>query len=334
MASERFSLVYNVPSKCIVLHVKLTDSSLKCLENYRNDYFKKNSLGQIKIKLESNQGIIQVPTTENNSRNFSFNLSSLPHNDATTECFLQSDKKKCFQNVGIIKQKIIVRASEDVYQSTLEKISHSNLVKCSKEIMLKGGSPNTSNSVNNKLFKLMESKKNRPLNDVIKKPPLSSSSSLSNIPERRSASRQPYICTRSPVKHEPPEKSAKVSEEAVEVQTVSEVKQDSSQAKPSISSGKISTQQEYLLAREEFERKYKVLSALNVSIENRLKYFNSLVKKFKETRQKELLQPIHNEHAFLSNNDDYSREKEKFNSLHATLSALKKNIQDFKPHSI
>ena len=41
MTTETFSLLDDVPSNCIVLHVKLTDSSLKCLENYRIEHFKK-----------------------------------------------------------------------------------------------------------------------------------------------------------------------------------------------------------------------------------------------------------------------------------------------------
>ncbi|XP_067872079.1 RNA polymerase II elongation factor ELL [Heterodontus francisci] len=115
-------------SNVSVLHVKLTDSALRALEAYQN--CKGNLSCQPGIRFEGNQGRITIPRPDrpNEVRTFTFYLCNVGRDNpqCSFDCIQQYQSR--FGSVqldclGGIQDKITVRATDDSYQMTRERMT-------------------------------------------------------------------------------------------------------------------------------------------------------------------------------------------------------------------
>ncbi|XP_052443509.1 RNA polymerase II elongation factor ELL2 [Carassius gibelio] len=111
-----------------VLHVKLTESAFKALENYQN--CKKAPSSQATIRFQGLQGRIKIPTTDapNGCHNFDFYLSNYGKDNpqGSFECihqYISGSGVPHLSSLGTIQDKITVCATNDSYQVTKERVA-------------------------------------------------------------------------------------------------------------------------------------------------------------------------------------------------------------------
>uniref|UniRef100_A0A9J8CTE9 Elongation factor for RNA polymerase II 2 n=1 Tax=Cyprinus carpio carpio TaxID=630221 RepID=A0A9J8CTE9_CYPCA len=111
-----------------VLHVKLTETAFKALENYPN--CKKAPSSQATIRFQGLQGRIKIPTTDapNGCHNFDFYLSNYGKDNpqGSFECihqYISSSGVPHLSSLGTIQDKITVCATNDSYQVTKERVT-------------------------------------------------------------------------------------------------------------------------------------------------------------------------------------------------------------------
>lgn len=121
-----------------VYHVKLTDSSLKAIEDSLR-YLSNSS----KPTICFTSGVITVPDGKQNSvKTFQFALSTVSNDpNGRTECIKESVSRRpndrTMLQLGCIENKITVLANDDVYQTTREKLTlveEESKKSCAKEI--------------------------------------------------------------------------------------------------------------------------------------------------------------------------------------------------------
>ncbi|XP_051536346.1 RNA polymerase II elongation factor ELL2-like isoform X2 [Myxocyprinus asiaticus] len=140
--SEKFS----------VLHVKLTESAFKALENYQN--CKNAPSSQASIHFQGLQGRIKIPKTDasDGSHNFDFYLSNFGKDNpqGSFECIHQYTSSSGVPNLsslGTIQDKLTVCATNDSYQMTKERMTQAeedtrkNSTKFLKPIRVQGRKP-------------------------------------------------------------------------------------------------------------------------------------------------------------------------------------------------
>uniref|UniRef100_A0A673IK79 RNA polymerase II elongation factor ELL2-like n=2 Tax=Sinocyclocheilus TaxID=75365 RepID=A0A673IK79_9TELE len=106
-----------------VLHVKLTETAFKALENYQN--CKNAPSSQATIRFQGLQGRIKIPTIDasNGCHNFDFYLSNYGKDNpqGSFECihqYISSSGVPHLSSLGTIQDKITVCATNDSYQVT------------------------------------------------------------------------------------------------------------------------------------------------------------------------------------------------------------------------
>nr|XP_033771385.1 RNA polymerase II elongation factor ELL2 isoform X3 [Geotrypetes seraphini] len=111
-----------------VLHVKLTETALRALENYQNT--KKTAPSRPSIQFQGLQGRIKIPKTESPSEmyNFNFYLSNVGRDNpqGSFDCIQQtvsSSGDSQLNCLGFIQDKITVCATNDSYQMTRERMT-------------------------------------------------------------------------------------------------------------------------------------------------------------------------------------------------------------------
>ncbi|XP_051960495.1 RNA polymerase II elongation factor ELL2 [Xyrauchen texanus] len=111
--------------KISVLHVKLTESTFKALENYQN--CKNAPSSQTTIRFQGLQGHIKIPRADG-SHNFDFYLSNFGKDNpqGSFECIHQytsSYSVPHLSSLGTIQDKITVCATNNSYQVTKERVT-------------------------------------------------------------------------------------------------------------------------------------------------------------------------------------------------------------------
>ncbi|XP_029428852.1 RNA polymerase II elongation factor ELL2 [Rhinatrema bivittatum] len=111
-----------------VLHVKLTETALRALENYQNT--KKATPSRPSIQFQGLQGRIKIPKTDcpNEVHNFNFYLSNVGKDNpqGSFDCIQQtvsSSGDSQLGCLGFIQDKITVCATNDSYQMTRERMT-------------------------------------------------------------------------------------------------------------------------------------------------------------------------------------------------------------------
>ncbi|CAM4666148.1 hypothetical protein PO909_007834 [Leuciscus waleckii] len=111
-----------------VLHVKLTESAFKALENYQN--CKNAPPPQATIRFQGLHGRIKIPTTDasDGSQNFDFYLSNFGKDNpqGSFECihqYISSSGVPNLSSLGTIQDKMTVCATNDSYQVTKERVT-------------------------------------------------------------------------------------------------------------------------------------------------------------------------------------------------------------------
>uniref|UniRef100_A0A673IF39 RNA polymerase II elongation factor ELL2-like n=1 Tax=Sinocyclocheilus rhinocerous TaxID=307959 RepID=A0A673IF39_9TELE len=111
-----------------VLHVKLTETAFKALENYQN--CKNAPSSQATIRFQGLQGRIKIPTIDasNGCHNFDFYLSNYGKDNpqGSFECihqYISSSGVPHLSSLGTIQDKITVCATNDSYQVTKERVT-------------------------------------------------------------------------------------------------------------------------------------------------------------------------------------------------------------------
>ncbi|XP_030623105.1 RNA polymerase II elongation factor ELL2 [Chanos chanos] len=112
-----------------VLHVKLTETAIRALENYQNCKNNVPSL-QPKIQFQGLQGRINIPRTDSHdgSHNFDFYLSNVGKDNpqGSFECihqYISSSGVPHLASLGTVQDKITVCATSDSYQVTRERMT-------------------------------------------------------------------------------------------------------------------------------------------------------------------------------------------------------------------
>lgn len=111
-----------------VLHVKLTESAFKALENYQN--CKNAPSSQASIRFQGLQGRIKIPKSDG-FHNFDFYLSNFGKDNpqGSFECIHQypsSSGVPHLSSLGTIQDKITVCATNDSYQVTKERMAQAD----------------------------------------------------------------------------------------------------------------------------------------------------------------------------------------------------------------
>ncbi|KAK2152908.1 hypothetical protein LSH36_315g05048 [Paralvinella palmiformis] len=111
-----------------VLHVKLTDSALKALQEYQR--IKDATTDQkASIQFQGSNGVIKVPVSKKSDsadglRTFTFSLSTIPTDpNGSFECFKQSARANELNLMGVLQQKVSIRATDDSYHMTRERMT-------------------------------------------------------------------------------------------------------------------------------------------------------------------------------------------------------------------
>lgn len=159
-----------------VLHVKLTETAVRALENYQNT---KNSVpARPSIKFQGLQGCIKIPKSEspNEMHNFNFYLSNVGKDNpqGSFDCIQQttsssgSSKMNC---LGFIQDKITVCATNDSYQLTRDRMTQAEEETRSRSTkVIKPGGPYVGKRVhirkpaNSNLDTAPERKRSTPIN--------------------------------------------------------------------------------------------------------------------------------------------------------------------------
>ncbi|XP_029658272.1 RNA polymerase II elongation factor ELL2 [Octopus sinensis] len=120
-----------------IIHLKLTDSALKTLEEYARN---KDVHRKANIKFQNNSGSIQIPSLRGENRTFQFSLSSIQGDlNGSFDCLEQSTSRfgSHVTSLGCMTQRIVVQASDDVYKTTKERMTlaeEESKKVCTKEI--------------------------------------------------------------------------------------------------------------------------------------------------------------------------------------------------------
>ncbi|XP_040277487.1 RNA polymerase II elongation factor ELL2 [Bufo bufo] len=159
-----------------VLHVKLTETAFRALENYQNT---KNSIAvRPSIKFQGLQGCIKIPKSDclNEMHNFNFYLSNVGKDNpqGSFDCIQQTvsstgvSKLNC---LGFIQDKITVCATNDSYQLTRDRMTQAEEETRSRSTkVIKPGGPFVGKRVqirkpaNNILDAAPERKRSTPIN--------------------------------------------------------------------------------------------------------------------------------------------------------------------------
>ncbi|KAL6469851.1 hypothetical protein MHYP_G00209700 [Metynnis hypsauchen] len=111
-----------------VLHVKLTETAIRALENYQN--CKNVPSSRPTIHFQGLQGCIKIPKTDvsDGSHTFDFYLSNVGKDNpqGSFECikqYVSSSGASNLSSLGTIQDKITVRATNDSYQMTKERMT-------------------------------------------------------------------------------------------------------------------------------------------------------------------------------------------------------------------
>lgn len=145
MEGQRYGLSSNTEGDKTIIHLKLTDSALKTLEEYAKQKDEQRK-ATIRFPQGSSGGSIQIPTRkgENNTRTFQFTLSSIQGDpNGSFDCLEQTNSRYRSQvnALGCMMQKIVVHANDDVYKTTKERMTlaeEENKKVCTKEIKPSG----------------------------------------------------------------------------------------------------------------------------------------------------------------------------------------------------
>ncbi|KAK6494910.1 RNA polymerase II elongation factor ELL2-like [Huso huso] len=116
------------PGKISVLHVKLTETTFRALENYQS--CKNAPSSQPSIQFKGLQGHIKIPRTDapNELRNFDFYLSNVGKDNpqGSFDCiqqYVSSSGVPQLDTLGVVQDKITICATNDSYQITRERMT-------------------------------------------------------------------------------------------------------------------------------------------------------------------------------------------------------------------
>ncbi|XP_031564526.1 RNA polymerase II elongation factor ELL2-like [Actinia tenebrosa] len=110
----------------VIVQVKLTDSCLRALQDFKNA--KGPSKNTPLIKFSGQNGTITIPSTEkdpeSNRRQFTFSCSTLQSTNSQSclDCIQQPGRSKAVMSLGSITHKINVNATDDSYKMTQDKM--------------------------------------------------------------------------------------------------------------------------------------------------------------------------------------------------------------------
>lgn len=146
-----------------VVHVKLTDTFLKVIE----DFVKKKAVPGLKptIQFKGNHGTIRIPDVSGVLRTFQFSLSATQGDpNGSFDCVQQLDTRSGhqLQFAGSMTNKINIHATNEVFKTTKERVTQAEL---------------DSKKVSTKVIKQSGPHISRKKTTVIKNPPPSSSTS-------------------------------------------------------------------------------------------------------------------------------------------------------------
>ncbi|CAH1796855.1 unnamed protein product [Owenia fusiformis] len=127
-----------------VLHVKLTDSALKAIDEYNK--IKNRISRRPSIKFVGSDGVIKVPIGKSSQdpegvRNFQFAMANLTVDGKGSFDAIQQSRYNDLKLLGSMTQKITVKANDDIYTTTKQRMT---MVKeeadkqCAKEIKMSG----------------------------------------------------------------------------------------------------------------------------------------------------------------------------------------------------
>ncbi|GAB1610530.1 RNA polymerase II elongation factor ELL2-like [Argonauta hians] len=139
--SQRYGLSSRNEGDKTIIHLKLTDSALKALEEYARN---KDVHRKASIKFQTNSGSIQIPSLRGENRTFQFSLSSIQGDlNGSFDCLEQTSSRfgSHVNSLGCMTQRIVVQASDDVYKTTKERMTlaeEESKKVCTKEIKPSG----------------------------------------------------------------------------------------------------------------------------------------------------------------------------------------------------
>ncbi|XP_050401751.1 RNA polymerase II elongation factor ELL [Patella vulgata] len=160
-----------------VIHVKLTDSALRAIEEFSK--IKVGTNRRPSIQFNGKKGVLQFPSrsTSEDPRpvsSFQFFISEVPKDpNGSFDCIEQSNYKnkgKLERLPGSMQYRMGIRATEDVYKTTRERMTiaeEESKKNCAKEIKVSGRHiskkvkkvlPNTSSSISSNVVKPQPSK--------------------------------------------------------------------------------------------------------------------------------------------------------------------------------
>lgn len=137
-AGQSYSLSSHTNDRISVVFVKLTDSSLRSIDDY---LLAKNAKRMPTISFSGTIGAISIPQKDSETaRTFDFTIHK-PSSEEIHQCVFQTKNK--LTSLGLFTKKLQIQGNDDIYQSTIKKMSQvdeENKKQRAKEIKTNGSS--------------------------------------------------------------------------------------------------------------------------------------------------------------------------------------------------
>nr|XP_045614848.1 RNA polymerase II elongation factor Ell-like isoform X2 [Procambarus clarkii] len=138
-----FGLSNNVTQNKSYIHVKLTDSAFRAIEDYIRI---KNTTASPKISFRGNEGEIEIPGRNNGGSKFAFSLQSVQDPDGPQGSFefIKQFGTRELESLGPMVGKVMVQAKDDSYEKTrlsMENAKIKNQMNCVKEVKANASNP-------------------------------------------------------------------------------------------------------------------------------------------------------------------------------------------------
>ncbi|XP_071550671.1 RNA polymerase II elongation factor ELL2 isoform X2 [Panulirus ornatus] len=138
-----FGLSNNVTQNKSYIHVKLTDSAFRAIEEYLRI---KNTAASPKISFRGNEGEIQIPGRSNGASKFTFSLQSIQDPDGPQGSFefIKQFGTRALESLGPMVGKVWIQAKDDSYEKTRQSMENAkikNQMNCVKEVKTNSGNP-------------------------------------------------------------------------------------------------------------------------------------------------------------------------------------------------
>ncbi|XP_045131756.1 RNA polymerase II elongation factor ELL-like isoform X2 [Portunus trituberculatus] len=144
LGSGSFGLANNVTQNKSYMHMKLTDSAFKSIEEYLR--IKQNSAASPKISFRGSEGEIIIPCRNNGTSKFSFTFQPIQESGGPQGSFefIKQFSPRTLESLGPMVARLWIHAKDDTYEKTrksMENAQKQGKMNCVKEVTNAAANP-------------------------------------------------------------------------------------------------------------------------------------------------------------------------------------------------